>query len=136
MAPSTPAGHPVFAVLYRWLGALGDPTGFGERRRRLLADAEGTVVEIGAGTGLNFRHYPAGGCHPNRDTLRAIAAAGFDTAAVQRVTLPGTRITSPGSRGWPASRGSGAPAGHSMPMAVSRPRTPLRSPRSPARCRW
>jgi ubiquinone/menaquinone biosynthesis C-methylase UbiE len=202
MAPSTPAGHPVFAVLYRWLGALGDRTGFGERRRRLLAAAEGTVVEIGAGTGLNFRHYPAGvevvatepdphmlkaarraargatarlavrqapaeslplpdasvdtvvstlvlcsvpdqaaalveanrvlrpggrlllvehvraadpavarrqdrrervrfagGCHPNRDTLRAVAAAGFDTAAIERVTLPGTRITSPGIQG-------------------------------------
>jgi SAM-dependent methyltransferase len=204
MAPSTPTGHPVFAVLYRWLGALGDRTGFAERRRRLLAAAEGTVVEIGAGTGLNFRHYPAGvevlatepdphmlraalraargatarltvrqapaeslplpdasvdtvvstlvlcsvpdqaaalaeanrvlrpggrlvlvehvraadpavarrqdrregfhvrfagSCHPNRDTLGAVAAAGFDTAAVQQVTLPGTRITSPGIQG-------------------------------------
>jgi SAM-dependent methyltransferase len=204
MTPSTPTGHPVFAVLYRWLGALGDRTGFAERRRRLLAAAEGTVVEIGAGTGLNFRHYPAGvevlatepdphmlraalratrgatarltvrqapaeslplpdasvdtvvstrvlcsvpdqaaalaeanrvlrpggrlvlvehvraadpavarrqdrregfqvrfagGCHPNRDTLGAVAAAGFDTAAVQRVTLPGIRITSPGIQG-------------------------------------
>jgi hypothetical protein len=28
MASSTPTGHPVFAVLYRWLGALGDRTGF------------------------------------------------------------------------------------------------------------
>jgi ubiquinone/menaquinone biosynthesis C-methylase UbiE len=27
-------------------------------RRRLLADAAGRVVEIGAGTGLNFAHYP------------------------------------------------------------------------------
>jgi hypothetical protein len=50
MAPSTPAGHPVFAVLWRWLRALGDRTGF----------VEGTVVEIGAGTGRNFRHHPAG----------------------------------------------------------------------------
>jgi ubiquinone/menaquinone biosynthesis C-methylase UbiE len=41
----------------------------------------------------------AGGCHPNRDTLRAVAAAGFDTAAIERVTLPGTRITSPGIQG-------------------------------------
>jgi SAM-dependent methyltransferase len=41
----------------------------------------------------------AGGCHPNRDTLRAIAAAGFDTAAVRQVTLPGTRLTRPGIEG-------------------------------------
>jgi ubiquinone/menaquinone biosynthesis C-methylase UbiE len=204
MGPSTPARHPVFAVVYRWLGRLGDRTGFAARRRRLLAGAEGTVVEIGAGTGLNFRHYPAGlevvatepdphmlqaarkaarkattkltvcqapaeslplpdasvdtvvstlvlcsvpdqaaalaeakrvlkpggrlvlvehvragdptlarrqdrrerfhlrfagGCHPNRDTLRAIVAAGFDAGAVAEVTLPGTKLTRPGISG-------------------------------------
>ena len=52
--------HPIFAVLYRCTGWLGDRAGFAARRRRLLADAEGAVVEIGAGTGLSFRHYPAG----------------------------------------------------------------------------
>jgi len=52
--------HPIFAVLYRSTGWLGDRAGFAARRRRLLADAEGAVVEIGAGTGLSFRHYPAG----------------------------------------------------------------------------
>jgi ubiquinone/menaquinone biosynthesis C-methylase UbiE len=30
------------------------------RRRRLLSQAGGAVLEIGAGTGLNQRHYPAG----------------------------------------------------------------------------
>jgi ubiquinone/menaquinone biosynthesis C-methylase UbiE len=30
------------------------------RRCDLLADARGAVLEIGAGTGLNLRHYPAG----------------------------------------------------------------------------
>jgi ubiquinone/menaquinone biosynthesis C-methylase UbiE len=30
----------------------------GERRRALLAGATGRVLEIGAGTGLNLRHYP------------------------------------------------------------------------------
>jgi ubiquinone/menaquinone biosynthesis C-methylase UbiE len=196
--------HPIFAVLYRCTGWLGDRAGFAARRRRLLADAEGAVVEIGAGTGLSFRHYPAGievvatepdphmlkaarkaarkakvkltlqqapaealplgdgsvdtvvsilvlcsvpdqaaalaeanrvlkpggrllllehvraadptlahrqdrgerrqvrfagGCHPNRDTLRAVVAAGFDTDGVQAVTLPGMTITSPGITG-------------------------------------
>jgi ubiquinone/menaquinone biosynthesis C-methylase UbiE len=192
--------HPVFACFYRWVGWLGDRAGFAAWRRRLLADAEGVVVEIGAGTGLSFRHYPAGvqvlvtepdphmlkaarkadakptlkqapaealplgdasvdtvvsilvlcsvpdqavalaeanrvlrpggrllllehvraadpalarrqdrserrqvrfagGCHPNRDTLRAVAAAGFDTSGVRAVTLPGMTITSPGVAG-------------------------------------
>ena len=40
-----------------WLGELG---GMRRRRRRLLADARGRVVEIGAGTGLNIAHYPDG----------------------------------------------------------------------------
>ncbi len=31
-----------------------------ERRRRLLSRARGTVLEIGAGTGLNLAHYPDG----------------------------------------------------------------------------
>ena len=30
------------------------------RRRELLAESTGRVLEIGAGTGLNARHYPAG----------------------------------------------------------------------------
>ena len=199
-----PESHPIFAVLYRCTGWLGDRAGFAARRRRLLADAEGAVVEIGAGTGLSFRHYPAGievvatepdphmlkaarkaarkakvkltlqqapaealplgdgsvdtvvsilvlcsvpdqaaalaesnrvlkpggrllllehvrasepalarkqdrrertqvrfagGCHPNRDTLRAVVAAGFDARAVEDVTLPGMRITRPGIAG-------------------------------------
>lgn len=196
--------HPIFAAFYRCTGWLGDRAGFAARRRRLLAEADGVVVEIGAGTGLSFRHYPAGlqvlatepdphmlkaahratrkadasltlqqapaealplgdasvdtvvsilvlcsvpdqavalaeakrvlrpggrllllehvratdpalasrqdrserrqvrfagGCHPNRDTLRAVAAAGFDTGGVQPVTLPGITITSPGIAG-------------------------------------
>jgi ubiquinone/menaquinone biosynthesis C-methylase UbiE len=199
-----PQGHPIFAVFYRWFGALGDRGESAARRRRLLAGAEGVVVEIGAGTGLNFPHYPAGlevaatepdphmlkaarkaasrakakvtvlraaaealplpsrsadvvvstlvlcsvpdqaaalaeanrvlkpggrllllehvrasdpalarkqdrrertqvrfagGCHPNRDTLRAVVAAGFDARAVEDVTLPGMRITRPGIAG-------------------------------------
>lgn len=32
---------------------------FGARRRAVLADARGRVLEIGAGTGFNLEHYPA-----------------------------------------------------------------------------
>jgi ubiquinone/menaquinone biosynthesis C-methylase UbiE len=208
--PAPHVSHPIFAVFYRWAGRLGDRAGFAQRRRRLLAEAEGVVVEIGAGTGLSFRHYPAGlqvvatepdphmlkaarkaarkadarvtlqqapaealplgdasvdtvvsilvlcsvpdqaaalaeakrilrpggrllllehvratdpalarrqdrserrqmrfagGCHPNRDTLRAVAAAGFDTGGVRALTLPGIKLTSPGIAGMARSPG-------------------------------
>lgn len=36
----------------------GERLGMAERRRKLLASAEGSVLELGAGTGLNLRHYP------------------------------------------------------------------------------
>ncbi|MEX2587017.1 MAG: methyltransferase domain-containing protein [Actinomycetota bacterium] len=34
-------------------------TGGAEHRERLLADLSGRVVEVGAGNGLNFAHYPS-----------------------------------------------------------------------------
>lgn len=40
-----------------WLGEL---RGMRARRARLLREARGEVLEIGAGTGLNLAHYPAG----------------------------------------------------------------------------
>lgn len=36
---------------------LGERLGMARRRRELLAGARGAVLEIGAGTGLNLRHY-------------------------------------------------------------------------------
>jgi ubiquinone/menaquinone biosynthesis C-methylase UbiE len=52
-------------VLDRAFGALYDPlmrsaerSGLGEKRRELLADLHGHVVEIGAGTGANLDHVP------------------------------------------------------------------------------
>lgn len=38
---------------------LGERRGMAQRRRDLLAGARGRVLEIGAGTGLNVRHYPS-----------------------------------------------------------------------------
>lgn len=39
---------------------LGETAGLRSRRRALLGNARGRVVEIGAGTGLNAAHYPDG----------------------------------------------------------------------------
>jgi SAM-dependent methyltransferase len=50
----------LFAALYDPVLALGELTGLRRRRRELLAAAHGRVVELGAGTGLNLRHYPDG----------------------------------------------------------------------------
>ncbi len=51
-------GHPIFAWGYARMGPRADLRGTGERRRRLLAGARGSVIEVGAGTGLNLAHYP------------------------------------------------------------------------------
>lgn len=50
--------HPVFARVYQRVSASAERAGAAEHRDRLLADLTGRVVEIGAGNGLNFSHYP------------------------------------------------------------------------------
>ncbi|MEU1283590.1 class I SAM-dependent methyltransferase [Kitasatospora sp. NPDC005856] len=52
--------HPVFARIYPRINASAEAHGGLEHRRELLADATGRIVEVGAGTGANFRHYPPG----------------------------------------------------------------------------
>lgn len=83
-----------------WLGprlydpflALGERRGLQQRRRELLAVARGRVLEIGAGTGLNVRHYPAGLdelilAEPDPQMARAlqsrVAARGAASAVVE-----------------------------------------------------
>ena len=50
--------HPIFARLYPAMSAAMERGGMAERRRALLAGLTGAAVEVGAGDGLNFRHYP------------------------------------------------------------------------------
>ncbi len=52
--------HPVFARLYSRLSPAMERSGMGEHRDHLLAGLTGLVVEVGAGDGANFPHYPAG----------------------------------------------------------------------------
>jgi ubiquinone/menaquinone biosynthesis C-methylase UbiE len=53
-----PVRHPLFARVYARVGHLMDAE-IGDHRRRLLAGLTGQVLEVGAGNGLNFPHYPA-----------------------------------------------------------------------------
>lgn len=47
------------AALYNPFLWAGEKLGMARLRQGLLADARGTVLEIGAGTGLNLPHYPS-----------------------------------------------------------------------------
>lgn len=51
--------HPLFARTYVLVAAAVDRTGAAGERRRLLAGLSGRVLEVGAGHGPNFAHYPA-----------------------------------------------------------------------------
>jgi ubiquinone/menaquinone biosynthesis C-methylase UbiE len=54
------ADHPLFAAVYDRAMAGIERGGLSERRRRLLAQARGRVLELGAGTGANLAFYPPG----------------------------------------------------------------------------
>src|SRR5512142_1824251 len=47
----------LFAALYDTIGKSSEAAGLREERRQLLAGAEGDVIELGAGTGLNLDLY-------------------------------------------------------------------------------
>jgi ubiquinone/menaquinone biosynthesis C-methylase UbiE len=49
--------HPIFARFFDRLSRLMERE-VGEHRQALLAGLSGRVVEIGAGNGMNFQHYP------------------------------------------------------------------------------
>lgn len=49
----------IFAAGYDRLLHASEQAWLADWRESLLADLEGTVVELGAGTGLNLAHYPA-----------------------------------------------------------------------------
>jgi len=51
--------HPLFARVYERTSAMGERAGQAEHRREMLAGLAGRVLELGAGHGLNFEHYPA-----------------------------------------------------------------------------
>ena len=57
LVSATEVRHPIFARLFDRLSRLMERE-LGGQRGELLADLSGRVVEIGAGNGINFAHYP------------------------------------------------------------------------------
>lgn len=58
--PSGRRGHPLFARFYARVSPGMDAGGMAGYREQALAGLTGSVIEVGAGNGLNFAHYPAG----------------------------------------------------------------------------
>jgi ubiquinone/menaquinone biosynthesis C-methylase UbiE len=50
--------HPVFARVYEKVAEIAERRGGAEHRQRLLSGLSGRVIEVGAGSGANFTHYP------------------------------------------------------------------------------
>ncbi|WP_099055165.1 class I SAM-dependent methyltransferase [Streptomyces vietnamensis] len=96
--------HPLFARFYARFSASADTRGgLGALRTELLAGLSGRVVEIGAGNGLNFAHYPAGvtevvAVEPESH-LRRLAEEAARRAPVPVTVLPGTAEALPGPDG-------------------------------------
>jgi len=57
--PTETNSHPIFARFWTFVSEREDKAGQHEYRRELLAGARGRALEVGAGNGRNFQHYPA-----------------------------------------------------------------------------
>jgi SAM-dependent methyltransferase len=85
------------------MGAEADRRGGLEHRRRLLAGLRGSVIEVGAGNGLNFAHYPAEvtgvlAVEPD-DTMRGLAERAAAAAPVPVRVVAGHAETLPAADG-------------------------------------
>jgi len=91
---STDVSHPIFARLYARMSPRMERAGFGARRDQLLAGLTGRVIEVGAGNGMNFAHYPAAVSHvlavEPEPRLREIAQANAGDAPVPIEVVAGT----------------------------------------------
>jgi hypothetical protein len=106
----TSVHHPIFARFYARAGAAAEKSGAAQHRDDLLADATGRVIEVGAGTGLNFAHYPTTvtevvAIEPE-PTLRQMAERAARAASVPIVVMKGGgRLAASGDRGLRRRRG-------------------------------
>ncbi|MDJ0462404.1 class I SAM-dependent methyltransferase [Streptomyces sp. H27-C3] len=92
--PRDAVHHPLFARVYARLSVAADLRGgVAAHREELLVGLSGRVIEIGAGNGLNFAHYPSAvsevvAIEPERSLRRLAAQAALD-ADVPVAVVPG-----------------------------------------------
>ncbi|MFJ5773803.1 class I SAM-dependent methyltransferase [Streptomyces sp. NPDC093094] len=90
-----PVHHPLFARYYARASVAAETRmGMAGVRARLLSGLSGRVLEVGAGNGLNFAHYPGTvaevvGIEPER-LLRRLAVESAVRAGVPVDVVPGT----------------------------------------------
>jgi ubiquinone/menaquinone biosynthesis C-methylase UbiE len=95
--------HPVFARLYARMASAMERNGAAEHRDRLLDGIAGRVIEVGAGTGANFLHYPPAvaelvAVEPER-YLRSLAQQAAAEVTVPVAVVDGTADRLPGEDG-------------------------------------
>lgn len=102
-APSGRVRHPIFARVYERWDRVAERRGSVEHRQRVLAGLSGRVIEVGAGHGANFPHYPSTvtevvAVEPER-YLRERAQAAATRAPVPVTVLDGVGGQLPGEDG-------------------------------------
>ncbi len=88
--PRDAVHHPLFARCYARISVAAEARGMGPVRDRLLAGLSGRVIEIGAGNGLNFAHYPG--------TVAEVVAVEPDEVRVEVGGVSGLLRLQPGQR--------------------------------------
>lgn len=92
--PATDRRRPLFARFYARVSPGMEGEGLGGLRDELLAGLHGRVVEVGAGNGMNFRHYPPTATSvvaiEPEPYLRGLAERAGRRAPVRVTVLPGT----------------------------------------------
>jgi SAM-dependent methyltransferase len=82
----------VFAAVYDRTVARAERAGIADARRKLLSGTRGRILEVGAGTGLNVEHYPAGSdvtyTEPDPHMAKRLRARGVDVVEVGAEALP------------------------------------------------
>ena len=95
--------HPVFARVYQRLSVAMDRAGAAEHRHALVAGLSGRVIEVGAGNGRMFGHYPPAvtgvvAVEPE-PRLRAAATAAARSAPVPVTVVDGVADALPAADG-------------------------------------
>jgi hypothetical protein len=112
MTDLSPFQHPRFARMYEQMSAESERRATAEHRDRALAGLTGRVIEVGAGNGVNFSHYPdtvtdVVAVEPE-NYLRALAERAADQAPIPVRVLAGHATALPVDPRYARSTGRGA----------------------------